>query len=147
MCMVLFLGTDADLEPTEFSPENPAFYVGPLSEHEASVCRHLGGDHVYFLGSHTLCGCGFGYGQDPEYYTWAAQFQDEDDVDPKERVSRRQLADFLHALVDDGHDVDVYACWSGDEGEPPNHQSRVSPEAFLDPASVRERHHLVVTSS
>ena len=155
--MVLYLGTDAQLETMEFSPENPAFYVGTLvsfyttpalaSETEDAVRKHLSEPHVYTLGSHTSCGCGFGYGQNPEWYAWAAEFPDQVDQDPDEPVARRQLADFLHSLLEADHTAEVYACWSGDEDQPPDHRSRVQPEAFLNPSAVQERHHLVVASS
>lgn len=142
--MVLFLGTDAQLETSEFSPEAPAFFVGSVSEHESVVHQQFSTPHVYHLGSHTMCGCGFGYGQDPEFYTWAARFPEQASLDPEEATSRRQLVEYLQALVKAGHTAEVYACWSGDEAEPPDHRSKISPEAFSDPASVRERHHLIV---
>lgn len=133
--MVLFLGTEAALDTTDFSPEAPAFYVGVPRESEAPVRRHFSTSRVYYLGSQTGCGCGFEYGDlDADAY-------------PEAATSRQRLADLLRALLDAGHPAEVYACWSGDEAADADHRSRVRPEAVLDPAAVRERHHLVVTDS
>ena len=147
--MVLFLGTDAELTTSEWSQQEPTFFIGAPSEGEAPVRRHFSTPNVYVLGAHTGCGCGYGYGQDPEWYAWAAEFPEEADPDPDplEPVSRRQLADFLRQLVDEGHTVDVYACWSGDEAQQSAGSLLLTPEAFLDPSCIREGDFAVVTAS
>lgn len=135
MCMVLYLATDAHLETTEFSREAPAFYVGALSAHEGAVRERVEAPQVYYLGSQTACGCGFEYGSL------------DADVYPEGADSRRQLVALLRSLLDAGHTAEIYACWSGDEAEPATHHRRVQPNALLDPASLDERHHLVVTDA
>ena len=128
MCMVAFLGTDAVLDTTAFSPDAPAFYVGRPSPHEHAVRTRFGASHVYVLGSHTGCGCGFGFGE-----TYA-----DEHVDPDEADSRRQLADRLRTLVEAGHAAEVYVCWSGDEAAPPVRRLSLTPDAFLEPARIAE---------
>ncbi|MEO0560231.1 MAG: hypothetical protein AAF170_18855 [Bacteroidota bacterium] len=153
--MVLYLGTDAQLETTEFSPDAPAFYIGTPSAHwvtpgiasetEAAVREHFSTPHVYYLGSHMNCGCGFGYGLDPEWYEWAAEFPDQVDLDPQEAISRRQLVELLQSLVEAKHNVEVFVSEGSFLNEPPDYRNQVSPEAFLDPASVLNGHLLAVT--
>ena len=145
--MVLFLGTEAALDTTGWSEEAPAFYVGEPEEREASVRKHFNTSRVYYLGSHTGCGCGYEFGQDPAWYDWAASDPEAADADPDGPTSRQSLAALLRSLLDAGHPVELYALWSGDEDTPPDHRSRIRPEAVLDPATVLEGHHLVVTDT
>lgn len=133
--MALYLGTDAQLETTEFSPEDPAFYVGTLSAYEDAVHERIEAPHVYYLGSQTACGCGFEYGSL------------DADVYPEGAASRSQLAVLLRSLLDAGHTAEIYACWSGDEAKPATHHRRIPPEALLYPDSLEERHHLIVTDT
>lgn len=153
--MVLYLGTDAQLETRVFSPENPAFYVGAPSAHwvnlaiakekEASVRNHFSTPNLYYIGSHLDCGCGFGYGQDPEWYEWAAEFPDQFDLDPQEVVSRHQLVALLRSLVEAKHKAEIFVSEGSFLHEPPDYRSQVSPEAFLHPATIQNGHLLTVT--
>ena len=147
--MVLYLGTEATLDTTTMSTESPAFYVGEPDEREAAVREHFSASRAYYLGSHTGCGCGFEFGADPEWLAWARSDPEAlgYDPDPDGPASRQSLADLLRALVDAGHPVELFACWSGDDDVPPGHRSRIRPDAVLDPATVLEGHHLVVTDA
>jgi hypothetical protein len=95
---------------------------------------------VYYVGSHESCGCGFQYG---EY----AGFEEEADL-PEKRESRRRLAGFLAVALQHQAEVEVFACWSGDEAAEPEHCGRVRPADLVGHRTFfRERELLVVSEA
>lgn len=62
MCLAIYLGSNAELETSEFDLDNPAPYVGELYELDQARLRAIvGKQHIYYVGADTDCGCGFGY--------------------------------------------------------------------------------------
>ncbi len=120
--MAVYIASDSPLPLLPWQQETPAFNVSELTEHEEVVRRHLGLPHIRQAGSHTGCGCGFNEGREhPEVYADPAAER----ADALESSSR--LADYVRE-----HRVgQIYSCWSGDEGEPPEFERPVKPEALV----------------
>lgn len=135
MCLVLFLGTETPLETSGWSKETPAFYVGNIALGEVPVRQHFNKPLVYYLGSHTQCGCGFDY--DSSYAE--ARGDEADDLE-----SRRQLVKLLRSLTEGEGEVEVFACWSGDEAEEVIERKRVRPEDLFDRRILDEGHFLTI---
>ena len=134
MCMVVYIASDYPLPTSAWDQTRPRFYVEEVSDREASVRRHFSKPCVYYAGSHEGCGCGFQYG---EY---------EDEHPPANEDSRRRLAEFLSVALQQQPEVEVFACWSGDEAASVEHRDRVRPADLLrDHTFFREREFLVVS--
>lgn len=78
---------------------------------------HFTKPHVYFLGAHTGCSCGFRYGIGG-------------DADEAGRESVRRLGAYLAAAVEAAGPVELYACWDGDEAEPERERTAVMASHF-----------------
>src|SRR5690349_14916345 len=78
--------------------------------------------HVYFAGSHEGCGCGFSYGRYP-----TRDAEDEENA-RKAKDSVARLREFLRRGVVDEGPLELFACWAGDELQPPRHRRTVTPE-------------------
>ena len=63
--MALFIAADEPLPIIAWQESEPAFHVQNPSESEQRVRRQFTKTHVYYLGAHTYCSCGFAYGQSP----------------------------------------------------------------------------------
>jgi hypothetical protein len=63
MCMVVYLAADAPLPLISWDAQAPAFHVKALGSRDDPVRARFSKPHVYYVGSHEGCGCGFGYGQ------------------------------------------------------------------------------------
>jgi hypothetical protein len=123
--MALYAAADAPL-PEIPTTEPPApLGVRPIARDEERVRERFLKPHVYFLAAGTGCSCGFSYDA-PE------------DEGYQNRASVRQLRAWLTDAVERAGPVELYACWSGDEGEPPLEQVRVTPSFFTDDAEVFE---------
>ena len=117
MCMQLYAAADSPLpEMPAVTPPHP-LSVRPICETEEPVRPHFTKPHVYFLGAHTGCSCGFQYGMGGS----------EDD---EGRASVRALGTYLTLAVASVGPVELFACWEGDEAEPATTSEVVSPEAI-----------------
>jgi hypothetical protein len=134
---MLYLASAVPLKTSEFSAESPGFYVGEISPEEKAVRVHFSKPFVYFLGSHTNCGCGFDY--NPEY-------SEGESGQPTSATSRRALSALLHALTK-REDVEVFACWSGDETAEVVARKQASPHDFLDRRVLGEGYLVSVTAA
>lgn len=135
MCMALYLATDKPVPETEWREGESVFVVQALTDHEEPVRLQFTKPAVCYLGAHTGCSCGFVYGQDEP--TSADEERDE-------LLGRRSvdaLRAFLVQAVDDGHEVELFACWEGDLAIPPEAMLEVTPlhfggESFTLPEKV-----------
>ncbi len=114
MCMALYLAADAPV--TEITPSMPPrpLSARPIEGTEEAVRAHFTKPHVYFLGSHTGCSCGFQYGECVK-------------EDAEGRESVRRLGAFVADAVSRVGAVELYACWDGDEAEPERTRATITP--------------------
>jgi len=99
MCLGVFLASDSELPLIDWKVEQPGFNVSELLPSEESVRKFLQRRHVYALGSHTHCGCGF---------------QRNEDNDPADVMqSRRALNSYVTAALNRGP-ADLFVCWNGE---------------------------------
>jgi hypothetical protein len=99
MCLGIYLSTDTELELVPWNVDARTFNTSPLTEHESPVRRHLTRRHIYYLGSHTHCGCGFMRNGDSEPH----------EVD----ASRTALGEFLQRVRQKGP-CELFVHWDGD---------------------------------
>ena len=99
MCLSVFLGSDAELPLVNWNTERPGFNVSLLPPAEEVARKWLPQRHVYSLGSHTHCGCGFQ--------------RNEDNAPDDVAVSRQALSDYVAAASLQGP-VALYVCWNAE---------------------------------
>ena len=129
MCMTLFAAADAPLpERPEAMPPNP-LSVRRINADEEPVRAQFTKPHVYFVGSHTGCSCGFQYGPNV-------------DQDREGRESVAQLGAYLVEIVRTIGPVELYACWNGDATNAEDVRESITPARFsrhLDEFDLPER--------
>ena len=138
MCMVVYVASDYTLPTSAWDQARPRFYVEEVSDRDAPVRRQFSKPCVYYAGSHEGCGCGFQYGEHEG-------FEEEADVTDN-RESRQRLAEFLAVALQHQPAVEVFACWSGDEGTPGEHRGRVRPADLLGGRTFFQERELLVVS-
>jgi hypothetical protein len=121
--MMVYVASDYPLPTLAWDAAHPGFYVTELSERDEPVRRHFTKPCVYYVGSHEGCGCGFQYG---EY----VGYEEEADLVQKQ-ASRRRLAEFLAVALQHQAEVELFACWGGDEGAKAEYRERVRPVDLL----------------
>jgi hypothetical protein len=141
MCMMVYIASDYPLPTWTWDETRPCFYVGELSERDEPVRGQFTKAWIYYTGSHEGCGCGFQYGQYPGLEENAAELA-------AVRDSRQRLAEFLAVALQHQAEVQLFACWDGDQAEEPEHRSRMRPSDLMrDRAFFREKEFLVVSEA
>lgn len=141
MCMVVYAGSDHPLPTWLWDQNRPAFHVTARADPTDPVRQRFTKPFVYYLGSHEGCGCGFHYGP-------YAGGEINPAVEPAVTDSRRRLGEYLAVALQHQPEVEVYACWSGDEAEPPVYHDRATPaELASGEAYLREREFMIVSDA
>ena len=140
MCMVVYVGSDVPLRTWPFDPARPAFHVTDVPAGDEAVKRHFSKPHVYYAGAYEGCGCGF---------QWGRTFEEEEEDDPVQLAAADACRAGIEAYVRDAlaaqPSVEIYACWAGDEAEPPAARRALDGPSF--PKGFFEREFLVVGPS
>lgn len=125
MCLVVYAASSVPLPAVPWDPDAPAFHVEPWEDRtkrtklaaweQAAQCvrDHFSRPHVAYVGSCDGCGCAFGFEDPPSDGRPAELMEDE------ERAEHGALADYLAPLLAAGAEIELYACWSGEEDQPP----------------------------
>ena len=114
MCLGIFLASADRIPEIAWDPEHRGFNVSPVSDYEAPVRGQFAQPNVYYLGSHTRCGCGF--------------------ADDSDKTGRRRSLEGLVACVDLARrraPAALFVCWDGDYDTPPVQRLTLEPPELL----------------
>jgi hypothetical protein len=138
MCMMVYVASDYPLPTLAWDEDRPGFYAEAVSERESSVRRQFKKPCVYYVGSHQGCGCGF----DWDVFEGVA----EDDAEFTDaRDSRRRLSDFLAVGLQHQQEIELFACWDGNQSVEPEFRGKIHPaDLLLDRTSFRENELLII---
>ena len=115
MCLVLYMATS---EPVA-ERETEDLTIERLRSGGEGVARHFANPHLYLIGAHTGCGCGFPSvaAEGPVKY-FEGMFDDEDDEDRlKNLASVRALLELIGSCLTNASVVELFAAWVGDEAK------------------------------
>jgi hypothetical protein len=141
MCMMVYVASNYPLPAAAWDEAHPAFHVAELSDRDEPVRRQFSKPCVYYAGSHEGCGCGFQYGQ-------YEGFEEDPAALAAAQDSRRRLAEFLALALEHQSEVELFACWDGDQAAEPEHRGRATPADLVrERAHFRERELLVMSEA
>lgn len=122
MCRMVYIGSERPLDLVPWDASAPGFHVCALGERDAAVRAQFRFASVYYVGSHEGCGCGFQLGEYPEF---------EDDDAPAKRENLQRFASYLTSQIERGRKLEIFACWDGGQGAPPDRRRSLSPSDML----------------
>jgi hypothetical protein len=139
MCLVLYIASNTQLRPISWDEACPRFYVAPDDPDARNASLHLTKPNMAYVGSDNGCGCGFRQEHDNI-------IEDPDQIASKSDNQKR-LHDYLAECLVDGHAIELYSCWSGDETLPMEHDRKIQLSQLLaDDFAFLERQRTVVTA-
>lgn len=121
MCLFVYIAAAKPLEIIPWDIDKPAFCVTELPDEISIVRRQFDVPYVYCADSHESCGCGFQFGEYPEY---------EDEERHFKRESLDKFCAYLKKQLEKVQKIDLYACWDGDEAVAPIDRALVSPDVL-----------------
>lgn len=125
VCYAIYIASDAILPTSRWDENNPQFYVSDAQEVEEKVAKLFSKPHIYFVGSHTHCSCGFFYGPD-----WAYDEDGKDDLQ-QETDSARKLVSYLDSALEKTDELELFVSWEGDQHEFSVKKKEISPQALI----------------
>jgi hypothetical protein len=124
MCFAVYLASRRPLPPIPWNKASPAFYLQQQSPYAAGK-GPFSLPHVYYAGSHEGCGCGF--------------IKDGHDDDlPVRQANYAALAALVRAEVSAGGNLELFACWEGDQHDAPKRTGWLTPLELEDPGFAFE---------
>lgn len=111
------MATSAPCRLIPWNAGNPSFHVTANSADSKRMSIHFTKPHVFYLGSHEGCGCGFRR----EHYN----FNDPDDASATD-TTQEQLHKYLGECLENQDFIELYGCWSGEESESADHYREVT---------------------
>jgi hypothetical protein len=134
MCLMLYLGSSGALPLRR----NEWLALEPLSKAAEVVRQHVRREYVYFVGSHSGCGCGFPCGvaeQVIDYYDGMFDTQKDSPERAKDIQSVRALLGVIDEALTAAPDCVLFPVWGGSEGVAPKGEVRwnrqqIIPEHF-----------------
>ena len=141
MCMMVYISSSYPLPTLAWDEAHPGFHVAELSDRDEPVRRQFSKPCVYYAGSHEGCGCGFQYGQ-------YEGFEDDVVALAASQDSRRRLAEFLAVALQHQPEVELFACWDGDQAAERGHGGRARPADLIQGRTYfREREFLAISEA
>jgi hypothetical protein len=124
MCLALFIASDEPLPFVSWDARSPSFHTQALGPAEQDVLARFTKPHVYFLGAHTGCACGFNYG--------LRDVRDADDLaeEAASHASVAALRDYVRRAVVQQGEVELFASWEADWHQQPEEYLRITPDWF-----------------
>jgi hypothetical protein len=122
MCLMVYIGSNQPLDLVPWDASAPGFHVRELGEQDGEVRSQFHFPNVCYVGSHEGCGCGFQLGEYPEF---------KDDGAPAKRDTLRRFASYLTSQIKRGRKLEIFACWDGDQGVPPERRRTLSPSDLV----------------
>jgi hypothetical protein len=118
--MMIYLAADVPLRTVGWREDAPAFNTSAPAPDEERVRRQFTKPNLVYAGSYEGCGCGFQLGEYPL-----------ESLEPDEVVQRRrslhEFAAYLREELPRTGTIELYACWDGDQEEPPVHHRTLTP--------------------
>jgi len=137
MCLVAYIAARQALPVIGWDPAAPAFHVREDDAGIAQVRGHFRLPFVYYIGSHTGCGCGFN------------SLDANADAGQPESSHRTlaALGEYLRAAVAQAGPLELYTCWDRDEADPIEHHLTVGVNNFnADMQWFPERTHVTIVA-
>ena len=141
MCMALYLGSDRAIPPMPWAEGRSPVWTRTLSDDDEAVRAKFSKKHVSYVGAWEGCGCGFGYGTLPDVDEGGAH-------ELQCRASVEALRTFLSDRLAYESDIELFACWEGDQETSIEDSLEVSTDFFGGEAfQFRERTFYRVTAA
>jgi hypothetical protein len=114
MCLAVYLASNIEVHPIAWNSAAPAYFLQPVVNDHA-VRKQFSLQFVYYVGSHQGCGCGF---------SKDGEIGKERDLCQENYTT---LGRTLREAICGGTPAELFTCWEGDQGEPPESIHSVTP--------------------
>ena len=114
MCLAVYIASSKELPLIAWVEAEPSFNVSLLSNEEVPVKKQFTLEHVYYVGSHQGCGCGF--------------FKEGEAGEELLKVeeSYNNLSKYILSAKENGASIQLFSCWEGDQASSMENKEKIS---------------------
>jgi len=123
---MIYIASDYELPLVPWTDPEQVFSVLELHPSHQCVTNQFSKPFVYYVGSYEGCGCGFDYGR------WAIIDDDGLERYNLSRKSVEQFSIYLAQAIEKVGDIELFACWDGDQEKPPKTHLTITPQDIGD---------------
>ena len=121
MCLMVYIASDKALTLIDWSEDKPAFNISELSKYEEGVKTQFKFSHIYNVGTHLGCGCGF-----------LKEYKEGGEL-AQANENYIELNTYLQKARETGASNQIFSCWDGDQNARPEFREQIELKHLTEP--------------
>lgn len=139
MCYEIYIASDNPLETIAWDEKNRKLNVIKLEIKDKSITKIFSKPHIYYIGSHLKCGCGF------FYESSLSPGCNEGDVARQVKQSQEELKKYIKQSLEKSKEIELYLSWEKEKEKSPLKTIYLTKMDIETQFDLLERHFYVIT--
>ena len=120
MCLAVYIASNKQLPLIPWVEKDPSFCVIELAKNENGVKKQFSLEHVYYVGSHEGCGCGF--------------FKEGEVGEELAKVegNYNNLSTYILNAKENNSRIELFSCWEGDQTSKVEMKEKISENSLKE---------------
>jgi hypothetical protein len=139
MCYAIYIASDKPLKTIPWDENDRKLNVNKLDPKDNIIKRIFSKPHIYYIGSHLNCGCGF------FYESSLARNCDEKEVAKQVKKSQEELKKYIIRSLGKSKEIELYVTWEGEKEQGPLRTINLTHKDVEKQFNLEERHFYLIT--
>lgn len=128
MCLALYIGANKEIPLIPYNERDRRLWTDKLAEEEYPIPDFFSLPIITYVGSDTICGCGFRHlGLDKE--EWVVKGGEDEETYIK---NHKDLLEFIKENLSDHDKIEIYTVMEGDFKTPPKYKAEIDIAELLN---------------
>ena len=138
MCYEIYIASDKPLKTIDWDENNRKLNVNKIDSKDKIIKKIFSKPHIYYIGSHLKCGCGF------FYESSLTPDCDEREVAKQVIQSQKELKKYIRQSLGKCKEIELYVSWEGDKEKDPLKTIRLTDKDIKRQFNLEERHFYII---
>jgi hypothetical protein len=134
MCYAIYIASDKPLKTIDWDENNRKLNVDKIDSKDEIIRKVFSKPHIYYIGSHLKCGCGF------FYESSLTPDCDEREVARQVNQSQEELKEYIRKSLDKSKEIELYVSWEGEKEKGPLKIIHLTDKDVEKQLNFEERH-------
>jgi len=134
MCYEIYIASDKPLKTIDWDENNRKLNVNKIDSKDKIIKKIFSKPHIYYIGSHLKCGCGF------FYESSLTPDCDEREVAKQVIQSQKELKKYIRQSLGKCKEIELYVSWEGEKEKGPLKTIHLTDKDIKKQFSLEERH-------
>jgi hypothetical protein len=138
MCYEIYIAAGNFLETIPWDEKSRKLNVSKIGPKDDTIKKIFSKPHIYYIGSHLKCGCGF------FYESSLAPNCDEQEVASQVRRSQEELREYIKQSLDKSKEIELYVSWESENEKGPVKTIHLTNKDIATQFNLEERHFYII---